>query len=111
MPSLSITPKYEPGPEIGIATPMRMTRSCAVAIADAHTIAPASAIRIASFMSSSSSGLRRIYRKSAVRLFGFDVRLLDDRCPLRHLGLHEGGERLRRAAHRLGALRVQALDY
>src|SRR5260221_13019844 len=32
MPSLPITPKYEPGPEIGISTPMRITRSCANAL-------------------------------------------------------------------------------
>src|SRR5258708_37125932 len=32
MPSLPITPKYEPGPEIGISTPMRITRSCAKAL-------------------------------------------------------------------------------
>src|SRR5882762_7060774 len=51
MPSLPITPKYEPGPEIGISTPMRMTFSCACAakIAQANArIAPLSA----SFMDS-----------------------------------------------------------
>src|SRR5512134_630814 len=29
MPSLPITPKYDPGPEIGISTPTRTTLSCA----------------------------------------------------------------------------------
>src|SRR5205807_6048988 len=50
MPSLSITPKYEPGPEIGIATPMRTTRSCAAAAADARTMAAAQARLLASFI-------------------------------------------------------------
>src|SRR6059058_3695956 len=50
MPSLSITPKYEPGPEIGIATPMRTTRSCAAAAAAARTMAAASASLLASFI-------------------------------------------------------------
>src|ERR671934_1223411 len=50
MPSLSITPKYDPGPEIGIATPMRTTRSCADAVVVARMMTLASASLLARFM-------------------------------------------------------------
>src|ERR671931_2248500 len=50
MPSLSITPKYDPGPEIGIATPMRTTRSCAAAAMVARATTLASASLLARFM-------------------------------------------------------------
>src|SRR5438552_3250508 len=53
MPSLPITPKYDPGPEIGISTPTRMTFSCACAakVAQANArIAPLSASFIDSLL-------------------------------------------------------------
>src|SRR3954464_3114591 len=50
LPSLPITPKYEPGPEIGISTPMRITLSCAIALNDAAAAAHASAAMNLSFI-------------------------------------------------------------
>src|SRR3954471_6612933 len=68
MPSLSITPKYDPGPEIGIATPMRTARSCAATTVDARTMAPASASLLARFMTPPPVGCGRMYyRKLAKR--------------------------------------------
>src|SRR3989442_11439038 len=55
MPSLPITPKYDPGPEIGIATPMRMTRSCACAARAAQANAKIAALT-ASFIGFPLSG-------------------------------------------------------
>src|SRR5713226_3921956 len=55
MPSLPITPKYEPGPEIGVSTPMRMIFSCACAAKIAQANAKTAALS-ASFMDSPSSG-------------------------------------------------------
>src|SRR5919204_3510534 len=76
MPSLSITPKYDPGPEIGIATPMRTTRSCAVAAADARTMAPASASLVAKFMTPPPMGCGECTTVAASRmsyLVGIDI--------------------------------------
>src|SRR6185503_9628662 len=54
MPSLPITPKYEPGPEIGISTPMRITRSWASA-PNAMTDSSVATAVLISFMGSPSS--------------------------------------------------------
>src|SRR5438477_4474847 len=56
MPSLSITPKYEPGPEIGISTPMRTTRSCANALNAMAAASAAIAVLSNGFMDSPSLG-------------------------------------------------------
>src|SRR6266513_2161318 len=54
MPSLPITPKYDPGPEIGVSTPTRMTFfscACAAKVAQASArIAPSSASFIDSLL-------------------------------------------------------------
>src|SRR5205814_457297 len=48
---------------------------------------------------------------SCDRLVELHARLLHYRRPLRQLLLHEGGERLRSARHRLGALGLETLPY
>src|SRR5678815_794462 len=55
MPSLPITPKYEPGPEMGISTPMRITRSWASAPNAKAAASAAKAVLISGFMKSPSS--------------------------------------------------------
>src|SRR5947208_11161300 len=65
MPSLSITPKYDPGPEIGIATPMRSTRSCAAAAVAARTMAPASASLLARFITPPPMGAANVPLRAA----------------------------------------------
>ena len=70
MPSLPITPKYEPGPEIGISTPMRMTLSCAWA-ANGNVAAsarrPPNDLKRASWNLLPVDAVRPLYRKLSAR--------------------------------------------